>query len=70
MAEGVRLYSQESWRLITENRGVELVEQFIKNVVSTVDFFLLCSLSLLYSLSHTPLSNSPPLSVSIKIVST
>ena len=34
VAEGVRLYSQESWRIITENRGVELVGKYIKNVVS------------------------------------
>lgn len=33
VAEGVRLYSQESWRMITENKGVELVGKYIKNVV-------------------------------------
>ena len=34
VAEGVRLYSQESWRLVTENKGVQLVETYIQNVVS------------------------------------
>lgn len=34
VAEGVRLYSQESWQIITENKGVELVGKYIKNVVS------------------------------------
>ena len=34
MAEGVRLYSQETWRVVTENRGVELVGQYISQVVS------------------------------------
>ena len=37
VAEGVRLYSQESWRIVTDNRGVELVGQYIKNVV---DFYI------------------------------
>ena len=34
MAEGVRLYSQETLRVVTENRGVELVGQYISQVVS------------------------------------
>ncbi len=34
VAEGVRIYSQETWRVVTENRGVQLVEQYIGNVVS------------------------------------
>ncbi len=34
VAEGVRIYSQETWRLVTESRGVKLVEQHISNVVS------------------------------------
>ena len=33
MAEDVRLYSQETWRVVTENRGVELVGQYISQVV-------------------------------------
>ena len=37
VAEGVRLYSQESWRIVTDNKGVELVGQYIKNVV---DFYI------------------------------
>ena len=37
VAEGVRLYSQESWRIVTDNRGVELVGEYIKNVV---DFYI------------------------------
>ena len=32
VAEGVRLYSQETWRVVTENRGVELVGQYISQV--------------------------------------
>ena len=36
MAEGVRLYSQETWRVVTENRGVQLVEKHIQNVVRDV----------------------------------
>ena len=35
VAEGVRLYSQESWRLLTGSRGVELVEKNISHVVSS-----------------------------------
>lgn len=35
VAEGVRLYSQETWRVVTENKGVELVGKYIKNVVSS-----------------------------------
>ncbi len=34
MAEGVRLYSQETWRVVTQTRGVQLVEQHIDKVVS------------------------------------
>jgi hypothetical protein len=34
VAEGVRLYSQESWRLITHNQGKELVEKHINETVS------------------------------------
>ena len=34
VAEGVRIYSQETWRVVTENRGVQLVEEYIGNVVS------------------------------------
>ena len=33
MAEGVKLYSQETWRLVTMGRGVELVEENIEGVV-------------------------------------
>ena len=29
MTEGVRLYSQETWRVVTQTRGVQLVEQHI-----------------------------------------
>ncbi|XP_064404577.1 uncharacterized protein LOC135349858 isoform X2 [Halichondria panicea] len=31
-AEGVRLYSQETWRVVTQTRGVQLVEQRIHKV--------------------------------------
>lgn len=34
VAEGVRLYSQETWKLVTGTQGKELVEKFIKPVVS------------------------------------
>lgn len=33
MAEGVRIYSQETWRKITDNRGKDLVEKFIHPTV-------------------------------------
>ncbi|CAL1530399.1 unnamed protein product [Lymnaea stagnalis] len=33
MAEGVRIYSQETWRLITHGEGRLLVEKYIKQVV-------------------------------------
>ncbi|XP_064404723.1 uncharacterized protein LOC135349967 [Halichondria panicea] len=29
VTEGVRLYSQETWRVVTQTRGVQLVEQHI-----------------------------------------
>ena len=34
VAEGVRLYSQETWRQITQGQGVKLVERYIENVVN------------------------------------
>ena len=34
VTEGVRIYSQETWIMVTENREVQLVEQYIGNVVS------------------------------------
>ena len=36
VAEGVRLYSQETWRLVTEQRGVQLVEKYITEVSGQV----------------------------------
>ncbi|XP_025103889.1 uncharacterized protein LOC112569974 [Pomacea canaliculata] len=33
MAEGVRIYSQETWRLVTQGTGKSYVEQYIDNVV-------------------------------------
>ncbi len=33
VAEGVRLYSQETWRVVTQTRGVELVEQHIHKIM-------------------------------------
>ncbi|XP_071081412.1 uncharacterized protein [Haliotis cracherodii] len=33
VAEGVRIYSQETWKLITHGVGKSLVEKYIKNVV-------------------------------------
>ena len=32
MAEGVRLYSQETWKQVTQLRGVQLVERYISEV--------------------------------------
>ena len=34
MAEGVRLYSQETWRVVTQTRRVQLVEQHIHKDLS------------------------------------
>ncbi len=34
VAEGVRLYSQQTWRVVTQTRGMQLVEQHIKKMVS------------------------------------
>ncbi len=34
VAEGVRLYSQETWRVVTQTRGMQLVEQHIHKMVS------------------------------------
>lgn len=36
VAEGVRIYSQESWRLIAGERGADLVKDNIDNMVSSV----------------------------------
>ncbi|KAL8583744.1 hypothetical protein ACOMHN_000365 [Nucella lapillus] len=33
VAEGVRIYSQETWRLVTQGGGKDLVEKYIDNVV-------------------------------------
>ena len=33
VAEGVKLYSQETWRLVTEGKGVRMVEENIAAVV-------------------------------------
>ena len=38
VAEGVRLYSQETWRVVTQTRGVQLVEQHIHKMVSFCDW--------------------------------
>ena len=34
VAEGVKLYCQETWRLVTEMRGVQLVEKYITQVTA------------------------------------
>ena len=36
MAEGVRLYCQETWKLVTEMKGVQLVEKYITHVSHTM----------------------------------
>ena len=33
VAEGVRIYSQETWKQVTEEKGKQLVESYIANVV-------------------------------------
>lgn len=33
VAEGVRIYNQDTWRMITGQNGKELVEEFIEPVV-------------------------------------
>ena len=33
VAEGVRIYSQETWKQVTEEKGKQLVEAYIANVV-------------------------------------
>ena len=34
VAEGVRLHCQETWKLVTEMKGVQLVEKYIAQVHS------------------------------------
>lgn len=34
VAEGVRIYSQDTWRMVTGGEGKHLVEKFIEHVVS------------------------------------
>ena len=34
IAEGVRIYSQETWRLVSKDQGKELVEKYISDVVA------------------------------------
>ena len=34
VAAGVRIYSQENWKIITGNDGKRLVEKFIKETVN------------------------------------
>ena len=33
VAEGVRIYSQDTWKLVLEEKGKQLVETYIANVV-------------------------------------
>ena len=40
VTEGVSIYSQETWRMVTENREVQLVEEDIGNVVSVFTHIL------------------------------
>ena len=40
MAEGVRIYSQQSWKLIVGTEGKHLVEKYITETVSKKDFIL------------------------------
>ena len=43
IAEGVRLYSQDTWRHVTEGRGIQLVEQYIQQVVSELCIIITCT---------------------------
>ena len=36
MAEGVRIYSQDTWRMVTEGAGKHLVEKYIDDVVRLI----------------------------------
>lgn len=36
VAEGVRIYSQDTWKQITDGHGKELVEKFIQPTVSAM----------------------------------
>ena len=60
VAEGVRLYSQETWRLVTENRGVQLVEKHIQNVVRQMVISALCLRPKRGEILHGPRPSFPP----------
>ena len=40
MAEGVRIYSQQSWKMIVGTEGKHMVEKYITETVSKKDFIL------------------------------
>ena len=43
MAEGVRIYCQQSWKMVVATEGKQLVEKYITEIVS---LHLLCGLLL------------------------
>ena len=51
VAEGVKLYSQETWRLVTEGKGVRMVEENISAVVRRASLFIFSQFLILFHLS-------------------
>ena len=45
VAEGVRIYCQQSWKMVVGTEGKQLVEKYITEIVSTCTH-LLCGLLL------------------------
>lgn len=48
VAEGVRIYNQDTWKMVTAGSGKELVETYIREIVSCsftchYDFFIITS---------------------------
>jgi len=41
-AEGVKIYSQETWNAVTDGKGKQLVEQHIDAVVLIHEFLFCC----------------------------
>ena len=40
VAEGVRIYSQETWKQVTADKGKQLVETYIASVVGILCLFM------------------------------
>ena len=52
MAEGVRIYNQDTWKLVTHGQGKQLVEQYIAQMVNINNIVYIYPLVLL--LAHWP----------------